>query len=349
VLNRSEKYFQSKLKSLNSNIAPGFHIIVAQKGKKVIDVQWGQTWKYYDLASLTKILFTVPVMMSLVSERKIELTTNIQDILGWFKYKRTIQQLLTHTAGNEWWLPFFKKMDRSLDEHMKSLQLQTLLKDIPLKPVGQSVYSDLDFFLLGFIMQDLLEKNWRTCWTEFSEKNEINTKLHFNTISGSLYQKKEYAPTEYCPWRKKILQAEVDDENAWSLGGAAPHAGLFGSADDVLRWGLWLRKTLVHGSAQIDKTVARTFAQRAVPAKTGDWSLGFMMPTVGASSAGKYFSSKSIGHTGFTGTSFWFDPTVDVMVILLSNRIHPTRKNSEFKKARPIIHDFVMESLKLNE
>ncbi|MCM2283108.1 MAG: serine hydrolase, partial [Bdellovibrionaceae bacterium] len=155
-----------------------------------------------------------------------------------------------------------------------------------------------------------------------------------------------YAPTEFCPWRKKTIQGEVHDENTWVLGGVAPHAGLFGTLDDLSRWGLCLRSSLRGGSGGLARpeTVAR-FARRALPRARGDWALGFMLPGLKGASCGKYFSRLSVGHLGFTGTSLWYDPRRDLLVTVLSNRVHPTRENKLFPQLRGFLHDSVVESL----
>ena len=173
--------------------------------------------------------------------------------------------------------------------------------------------------------------------------------MHFNENNKPTFSIDKYAPTENCPWRRQIIQGEVHDENAWALGGVAPHAGLFGSVGAVSEWALWFRQEFYGSKSQwADAQLVQKFTERCFPTKKGDWSLGFMLPTPGSASCGRYFSPLSFGHTGFTGTSFWMDPEKDLMVILLSNRIHPVRSNELFKKARPQIHDWICEGLRLD-
>jgi len=141
------------------------------------------------------------------------------------------------------------------------------------------------------------------------------------------------------------LEGEVHDDNAYTLGGVAGHAGLFGTAKDV--YGL-LQELLnaylgESNTGVFDEHLVRSFFQRH--SHVGSWALGFDTPTRPDSSSGRYFSDQSVGHLGFTGTSFWMDLEKGVVVILLTNRIHPTRKNEKIKAFRPKLHDAVMSAI----
>ncbi|MDH5739206.1 MAG: serine hydrolase, partial [Nitrospira sp.] len=148
------------------------------------------------------------------------------------------------------------------------------------------------------------------------------------------------APTEVDSWRGRLLCGEVHDENAAALGGEAGHAGLFGSVDAVLAMtGIWMQA--YHGRAAIlDQRLVREFTQRQDPAGLASWALGWDTPSI-PSSSGQYFSARSFGHLGYTGTSIWIDPEQELEVVLLSNRVHPTRKNETIRDFRPMIHDLV--------
>jgi len=154
-----------------------------------------------------------------------------------------------------------------------------------------------------------------------------------------------YAATEDCPWRGKILDGEVHDENAFTLGGVAGHAGLFGTARDV--YGLLKELLSIYAGkwniGLFRRDVVQTFFQRQ--SDVWSWALGFDTPTRPDSSSGQYFSDQSVGHLGFTGTSFWVDLLKGVIVILLTNRIHPNRENERIKAFRPLLHDTVMNSM----
>ena len=165
---------------------------------------------------------------------------------------------------------------------------------------------------------------------------------------GSGLGAQEFAATEDCPWRKMVLQGEVDDENAWALGGYSGHAGLFSTAEDVHVITNMIREHYFGMRRDFlkPKTV-REFLRRQNIVEGSDWALGWDTRALEGSSAGKNFSRESVGHTGFTGTSIWMDLEKDVVVILLTNRVHPTRNNDRIKTFRPKLHDAVMKELGL--
>ena len=150
------------------------------------------------------------------------------------------------------------------------------------------------------------------------------------------------APTERDTWRGRLLCGEVHDENAAALGGVAGHAGLFGTAEAVLALtGAWLagyhRKPSI-----LNHEVVRDFTRRQATVPESSWAMGWDTPSL-PSSSGRYFSSQSFGHLGYTGTSIWIDPECELEVVLLSNRVHPTRKNDGIRVLRPAIHDLVYQ------
>lgn len=339
-----EKSLIAKFKSLPVEATPGFVLQVYYRGHKKIDINWGQTWTYYDLASLTKILFTVPWLMKSVDEKKLKITQKVQSVLPWIDGSARVEHLLSHSAGNLWWKPFYQKISLDASIEFRKLQLKEQLQPAQLRPSSHAVYSDIDFFLLGFLLENIWEKSWFDLSHQMRSEFEGFSDLFFNVDAQSSSPRSQFAPTEQCVWRQKLIQAEVHDENAWALGGIAPHAGLFGTCSAVSKWGLQIRR--IYRDSRKDWITQRT-VQQFVKRRVQDWSLGFMMPTAGASSAGRYFSSESFGHTGFTGTSWWYDPRKDLMVTLLSNRIHPDRNHNEFKNCRPLIHDWVCEVLNL--
>ncbi len=341
-MNNNERIFQRRLFTEVVNKAtPGIVVRVRKKGKLVADVRAGKTYKYYDLASLTKILFTNTTLMWAVESKKIRLNNDLEQLLPWFHHRNiSIRQLLTHSAGLTWWKPIYKftKLHSSVNEKWELLK--KILNSEKPRQSKTALYSDLDYFLLAFVLERVFQKPLSEIFLETQDHLNLSG-LHFNVLNCSVHSKNLYAPTESCPWRKKTLRGEVHDDNTWALGGVSTHAGLFGSMDDVDQWFLTLRNSYL-GKGPLAKKTVQTFWTRALPTSKGDWALGFMMPSK-SSSSGRYFSKKSVGHTGFTGTSFWYDPIQDFAVTILSNRVHPSRDNSTFAKLRPVIHDWCWE------
>jgi CubicO group peptidase (beta-lactamase class C family) len=153
-----------------------------------------------------------------------------------------------------------------------------------------------------------------------------------------------YAATEACPWRGFLLEGQVHDENAWAVGGVDGQAGLFGTPSAVST--LLAELMAVHDGNRcagiFEPAVLRSFFQ---PAGPGGRALGFDTPSPGGSSCGRRFSDRTVGHLGFTGTSFWIDLDRHVGIVLLTNRVHPSRANERIRAFRPRIHDAVMAAL----
>lgn len=340
-------WFDEKIDESSLLDFPGFRLQAYQNGQEILNFSKGKVYDFYDLASLTKIIFTTTYFMDAIAQKKLKLFQPVQDFLPWYPHSHVrVSDLLNHSAGHSWWQPFYKKIDLSLSAEQRYQILESLVQKAPRSRSVKATYSDIDFFLLGSLMQVLESRPLSMVWLDVKEKYFSRTNLHFNPLQAKpLFHRLSYAPTEKCSWRKKILQAEVHDENAWALGGVGPHAGLFGSIDDVSDYGLWLRDLQMSRKSKrvIPTAIAKKFTRRSLPTRRGDWGYGFMLPSKKNSSAGHLFSKKSFGHTGFTGVSLWFDPMRDLLVCLISNRIHPSRKQQGFVKLRPLLHDWIVQ------
>jgi len=334
-------------------ITPGVVVGAWQRGRLKGVVRAGETYKYYDLASLTKLMFTATASLHYFSEHRRALGRPVREKLEWFKFRATPHQLLSHTAGLEWWLPVYKKMRGPMIPVLRWAQMERALARLKMRRTekGKAVYSDPDMWMMGAFLREAAGFELLDLWEETAGRVGVRD-VFFHPGNKPRYARSLYAPTEKCPWRRRVMRGEVHDENCWSLGGVSSHAGLFGTLDGVASWGLELRKAWLAGGVHRgragkfgDPSLVRHFTGRRIPRKVGDWGLGFMKPSRPKASAGKHFSVDSFGHTGFTGTSFWLDPKRDLMVIILSNRVHPTRKNQRFLQLRPLLHDFVVECL----
>ena len=212
----------------------------------------------------------------------------------------------------------------------------------------RSVYSDLGFMLLGLLVERLTEMALDR-WCEEAIVRPLAAYPH-DVLPNSwgsaidvvrpMVDASRIAPTEQDEWRNRLLRGEVHDENAAAMGGVAGHAGLFGTAESVLAVsGAWLRG--YHGRESIlEGEFVRQFTTRQESAAQSSWALGWDTPSA-PSSSGSSFSERSFGHLGYTGTSLWIDPLRELEVVLLSNRVHPHRRNEKIKAFRPWIHDLV--------
>jgi len=301
----------------------GAQVGVLKKGRAVFIASYGKKYDFFDLASLTKTMVTADYFLKHPDLR----SKKISNLLPWLPESTVkVSDLLGHAAGFEAHLKLFRILkDRPFDE--RSVEVKKILRHEfkKAKPKSKPVYSDLDFLLLGFVIENL-----ESCSIAhyFERENEIS-ELHYNGIPFK-GEKKRYAPSEFCKRRNKKLKGEVLDGNAYFLGGAAPHAGLFGSLDSMMEYGKKIRR-LYSSNASLFKP------------QNKEWAYGFMIPSGKTSTAGKYFSKKSVGHLGFTGVSFWFDPEADLFVTVLSNRTYPDRDDSRFNRFRALIHDTIYE------
>lgn len=342
-----ESLLEKKIAPALSGVTPGVQLQVHQAGKKIADLSVGTVYPYYDLASLTKVIFTVQTFMRAFDEQKWNLKSKVRDFLGWFQHDTLIVDLLTHSSGLVWWMPLYEQIALQNTRLEKWSVLAETLRSLELQPQDKSVYSDVGFLTLGLILESMYDRSLDEVWLRTREIFYSATTLNFHIDNQTDTKKDLFAPTEICKWRGRLLQGEVHDENAWSLGGVSTHAGLFGSIDDLGWYAQQLRAQylglpMIHVKSKTQKM----FATRARPEGAGDWALGFMMPTPETGSSGKYFSKNSIGHTGFTGTSIWYDPQTDLSVAILSNRVFLGRENKAFAKLRPEIHNWIIESLR---
>lgn len=283
----------------------------------------------YDLASLTKVIVTTTVAMILVDEGKLDMSKPVSAFLpefrGGAKDKVTVWHLLTHSAGIDWWAPLFKEL-QGKDAYVKRI----VGMDLVYEPGTKSLYSDLGVVLLG----EILERVSGQSLDAFARERIFGPLgMRDATYKPGPDLVPRIAPTENDPWRGRVLKGEVHDENAQALGGVAPHAGLFATAPDVARFAQMLLNGGVFENKRIvsRETLERFVKRAGVPGSSR--ALGWDTPS-DKSSAGDLLSRQSFGHTGFTGTSLWIDPERRMFVILLTNRVHPTRDNNAIRQVR---------------
>ncbi len=308
----------------------------------------------FDLGSLTKPLVTALAMMRLVDKEQVDLDRPIAEILPGDcpddKAGITSRLLLCHAAGFPAWRDYYRRLEDVKPEERKSLCRTWILNEPPAYAPGKgSIYSDLGFMLLEWVVEEAagLELG-RHVESLFFEPLGLERTFLFRTASAPCFNKEEFAATERCPWRGRTLQGEVHDENAFALGGYSGHAGLFGTAGEVFILACLLRDHLLgeRNDLFFPETVREFFQGQSKIPGCGR-ALGWDMPSDKGSAAGHHFSRKSVGHLGFPGTSLWMDLERDVQVVLLTNRVHPSRENRLIQGFRPRIHNCIMEELGL--
>jgi CubicO group peptidase (beta-lactamase class C family) len=293
----------------------------------------------YDLASLTKVIATTTATMLCYDRGLFDLDDPVIKFIPEFgnngKDNITIKNLLLHNSGLPAFIRFFKTTNNS-DEVLNEIYSCRL----SYKTGTKTVYSDLGIIVMGKIIEKITGKSL----DDFYKKEIFNplkmTSTYFNPPDSLKYK---IAPTELDDyWRHRLIWGEVHDETASILNGAAGHAGLFSTVEDISKLvNVFLNKGLYEGKQFIKPETIKLFTTRYSDQSTR--ALGWDTKSEENSTAGDLFSMSSFGHTGFTGTSVWVDPTRKLYVIFLTNRVYPTRQNHKISKVRPALHNLVIE------
>lgn len=339
-------------KAIADSAFPGAQLAVVKDGLLVYDKSYGrltydpasnpvEEGTMYDLASVTKVIATTSAVMKLVDSGKIGLDDPVAKYLPRFdigeKAAITVRQLLLHRGG----FPPFRRLWLECPD--STAVIDTIAATPLVAPPGDStVYSDLGFITLGKIV----EKVSGMPLDAFVQKEffvPLRMRNTMYTPPESL--RARCAPTELdTSWRKSVVQGTVHDENAAFIGGVSGNAGLFSTASDLAVYMQMLfNRGLYAGRRYLGEKTVAEFIEKQAPGQER-W-LGWDMRSARGSSAGTFFSPASFGHTGFTGTCIWADPTRNLAVIFLTNRVYPTRVNQKIAKVRPAVNDAVMRAL----
>ncbi len=315
----------------------------------------------FDLASLTKPLATTIAVLMLVRDRRLDLDERVNRYLPHFgvfgKSPVTTRHLLNHSSGLAAHRPYFReaaglgRMNFIGSREARAWVYDQVQRERPESPIGTRVeYSDLGFMVLGQLVENASAMSLdQFCHRRIFAPARLEA-LGFIDLTMVRAGRVEpvsdrIAATSTCNWRKKTLCGEVEDENCWLMAGVAGHAGLFGTAKDVDRLaslieaagrgqGNLLPQELVQEMWTVDGAVGGSTR-----------TLGWDTPAQKNSSAGSRMSPSTVGHLGFTGTSLWLDLEKRIHIVLLTNRVHPSRENNRIREGRPRIHDLVMEAV----
>jgi beta-N-acetylhexosaminidase len=347
--------FDETRKSLDSFVKsrafPGAELAVGFRGTLVLDAVAGKL-EYsagsqavtddtiYDLASLSKVIGTTTAAMMLVDGGRLLLEAPVQDYLPEFqgpgKEKVRVLHLLQHTAGLPAWLPLYNEAS-GYEAFMKKL----FAVPLEYEPGTRQQYSDLGMILLGEIVA---RAAGRPLDQYLNEKLFAPLGMQSTLYAPPPVLRRRIAPTEDDPWRRRTIRGEVHDENAYAMGGVSGHAGLFSTARDLAVFAqmMLFRGIYDHHRYFKPETLDRFTNPSATP--TDRTALGWRKPA-DSSWTGRAFSVAAYGHTGFTGTSIWIDPERQLFIILLTNRVHPSRENNQINDARRVITESVLRAI----
>ncbi|GAF63752.1 putative beta-lactamase [Bacillus sp. TS-2] len=338
-------------KEIQLNHIPGATLQVAQQGKLLLQETFGfqrvfpnkepmKITTVFDLASLTKVIATLPVVLKLIENGELHLDDRVSFFLPSFsgggKEEIRIKHLLTHTSGLPAHRHYYEKK-LLVGEIMESIYEEKLVAP----PGKQVVYSDLGFITL----YHLIEKITSVPYARFVEE-EILAPLEMNETGFHLnYEKTRYAATEYSEELRDYKQGIVHDDNTESMGGISGHAGLFSTVTDLTNFAEMIEQGgYFRGKRILSEQTLAVSQKNYTPFDSEYRGLGWILNSPNFSSCGDLFSQGSFGHTGFTGTSIWFDPEIQLRVILLTNRVHFGRKDPIIR-LRPRLHNLIVSTL----
>lgn len=377
---------QAMEEATKQGVFPGAVLLVALRGEILFHRAYGHRQLFpqalpmtldtlFDLASLTKAAATSLAAMLLIQEGRFSLEDRVSPYLSawclvgaegaWEEV--TLRHLLSHSSGLPAWRPYYLEIEkRGLLGNPQEARRQVIRRiageQFLFRPGTCSLYSDLGFLLLGAWLEEVAGQTLdRFCQERIFRRLGLSQTGFRPLCSGAPRRAQEpqravssatdpllFAATEDCPWREKILCGEVDDENAYALGGIAGHAGLFSTAWELYQLAEALRRVHRGGTGGLftPPVVQTFFTRQAISSPEAaalelSWALGWDTPSPQGSSAGNHFSPRSVGHLGYTGTSLWMDLDRELIVILLTNRVHPSRSNEAIKPFRPRIHDLI--------
>jgi beta-N-acetylhexosaminidase len=305
----------------------------------------------YDMASVTKVVVTTTSLMMLAEQQRLDLDAPVSRYLPEFaaaaksdpnpawRARVTVRNLMLHDSGLPGVRQFFKDT-----KGYDAIIHRALSEPLVHEPGTEVEYSDLGFMLLGEIVQRLTGERLDA----FAKKHIFEPLgMDDSNFNPPRSLRPRIAPTEFdADYRKRLIVGEVHDENSWAMGGVAGHAGLFSTAGDIAAFAqMMLNGGIYDYHRLLRRATIRQFTARqniGNSARTLGWDV-----VVQPSSAGHDFSPDSFGHTGFTGTSIWIDPERDLFVVLLTNRVNPTRANEKIRQVRPALHDAVFQALGL--
>ena len=299
----------------------------------------------FDLASLTKPIVTLLSILVLIEKEKLDWTDTVASILPEVPSKQyqkvTVFELLSHSSGLPPHRNYWTKLKEIDEDKRRQWLIQAILNEPNAYKRGeQSLYSDLGYILLGYIVEEVSKRNLAQFWKEsIAQPTGVEKQLLF-PCSQSL-QELVFVATR--TEGNTLLDGVVHDDNCRSMGGICGHAGLFGTASGVLRLCREVMR-LMRGEKSSLPLSSSIIQKSCLQVGESDWTAGYSIPSK-ESSSGSYFSDQSRGHLGFTGTSFWIDPVKELIIVFLTNRVIKGDNGENIKLIRPEIHDLIVEQL----
>lgn len=353
--------------AVDDGVVPGLVLLVAERGQTVFHEAFGARQlvprrlpalrdTVYDVASLTKALSTAVLAMQEVGAGRLRLDRAAAELVPELgagdeaRARITVRQLLCHASGLPAHRPFWRLAARAPAERLAIARLAAR-EPLEYPPGTRAVYSDLGFILLGWLLERSTGARLDVLFAERIARPLGLAAATFVNLADAdararLLGERTVAPTQIAADRQGLVLGEVDDLNAFAMGGIAGHAGLFSTAADVaaIAGALCRSRAGEQGGIAPPEVVHEFWSPSGVPGST--WRLGWDGPAEKGSQAGERLSRAAVGHLAFTGCSLWIDPARDVIVVLLANRVHPAVPTDDrFRRFRPALHDAALDAL----
>ena len=341
--------------------AVGFKSLRTNKSEEVLPMTADTV---FDIASLTSVVGTTTLVMRLVHSGRLKLEDKVVRYLDGFsvfgKSGISIAHLLTHTSGLAHWVPFYEELVRENSSSRMGILTSRGARDyvvnyivrsqLKFAPGQKQMYSDLGLILLGRLCEVLTGLSLDKAVMQYvlqplGMKNTSYVDLSMIKRRGIHPVKGLIAPTEDCPWRKRVLWGEVHDDNAWAMGGIAGHSGLFSTAPDLHLFAAQMLAASRGQSEFLPAEIIRGFWQAVERGEDTSWQCGWDTPSSENGMIESKLNPAAVGVCGFTGCSLWIEPESGIDIVLLTNRIHPSRSNKKIRTFRPQLHDAALEAL----
>jgi len=337
------------------NAFPGATFLIARKGVIVTHEAYGNAIStppetsrpmkldtIFDMGSITKPVATATSLMILLERGKVTLSDTVShyvpEYTGGKKEGTTLHDLLTHASGLPAWKPLYE-VCKGREDFLREI----CRMDLEYQPGEKVVYSCLGFILLTFVLEKVMGEGLGSF-----ARREVFLPLGMKDtmFNPPMALRDRMAATERCKWRGRLLMGEVHDENAFGMGGVSGNAGLFSTALDLAIFAQAFLNGGEYGGARVLSPISvKLMTENHTKKLDEPRGIGWALKSKSGSSAGDLLSDSSFGHTGFPGTSLWIDPANELIVVLLTNRVHPTRENDAILRVRSPFHNVIASSI----
>ena len=318
----------------------------------------------FDVASLTNVMVTTALIMKLVEAGKLRLQDRISRYINNFgvagKSVITVEQLLNHTSGLAPWHPFFEELLQQNAAMRMGIMTSRGAREYVLNsinraqlryaPGSRQVYSDIGVILLGYLAEaitglSLDRAAHRFVFQPLGLRSTSYVDLALIRRRGIHPVRDLIAPTEECAWRQRVLCGEVHDDNAWAMGGIAGHSGVFSTAHDLHIFAVEMLQAYHSRSSYLRSETIHSFWEHEAAFAESAWRFGWDSPSRENGLLESKLSPQAVGINGFTGCSLWIEPALGLDIVLMSNRVHPSRANKKIRAYRPELFNAVIEAV----